>query len=1636
MAFLAVVGSSNLNAQNCDQAQPGPGFPSDATCQAVVCAVDGFCCTTQWDQFCADLAASLSGDACSGCVTGAGGGGGNCDDPQAGPGFPSDPTCEAAVCAIDPFCCSTQWDQFCADAAASLSGGACSGCVTGAGGGGGNCDEASGTPGFPADPTCEAAVCNLDPFCCNTAWDQACADAAAALSGGACAGCVAGGGGGCNDNVITLEMIDSWGDGWNGAVFSVIDPATSTVIDSATLPDGLFGTATFCLPDGCYDYDITGGQFSFEVSWNLLGADGGTISGLAPESGSFSINDGSCTVFGCTDPTALNYDPAANSDNGTCVVPDCPDNPITFTYCYQNNELGTSFYFEPGTPAGQVALLFNQGSIESAAWDVITIYDGDNTGAPVLYTNPVGVTTNLAGLILGSSNGNGILITITSDGSVSCGSGAFLPWDISVYCGQAQIPGCTDPLAPNFNPDATVDDGSCEPPCLDNIVTINLFDSFGDGWNGAIYTITDLITATTVASGTLPGGSFGSDSFCLTDGCYNINVTGGTFPVEVSWEIIGADGVVAGGAPNNVDFSVNTPNCDIFGCTDITATNYDPSALVDNGSCVFCGSDLLLEIGMTDASGNGWGGATYNIVNIDNGTTVATGSLNNADIGNPFTGGTDLVCIPQGCYLFSVTGGTNPGAIGWNITDQIGGFYGSANGNVANFPISIPLGNPACSFSGCTNPVALNYVPSATTDDGSCILPPANNTCANAEALFCGAAVSGTTINATDSEGLIGSTCAGDLVSSPGVWYEFNAASEQFVTASTCGGVGGDTKIHVYTGDCNNLVCVASNDDGCGAFSLLSSISWNAQTGNNYFIYVSEFGAGSGINFELSLNCVTCDVIPTNNDCDDALPQLNGVPVVASTCCSAPSGAPNFIAGAFGTAYDQWFSFNSSDYDTFFFELNNIDGEVVGLLIYDADCASLIQVAGCIVAGSCQGSIQDFLTLAPNTDYYFAVFVLDPDDCGEFEFITTGVYLGCTDVAATNYDPNATQDNGSCDYTGVTPPNDDCEGAIVLNCNDAIVGSTGGATGAGGCPPAAVTPTCGVVPPGTVDTSLQCYATVVTNDPFCCNTVWDGFCTSAYDACVAACAGFAEVWYTIEGNGDIFTITTCGSVIAADLNISTSTDGCVGSFTSVDVLPETVPCDFFNADDASISFISEVGVTYYVVVGSVQEGSFNVNVDCEPLVLGCTNPAAYNFDATANVDDGLCDFFSESCAGGPGVPVLFNMWDSFGDGWNGATYTITDGLDQVVASGDIDAADFSVDEDNFQGAEFGFDLLCLQEGCYTVTVGGGDWDGELAWNIVDEFGNVLAGAGSPAFGGGAGTFDLLVGNPVCGCTNTGACNYDPTATSEDGSCEFDSCAGCTDPSACNFDVTAIIDNGSCCYDNCVTVDLIPVGGPVVFEIYTIGGALAGSFTVGGAASLPVGCTDVVSPLVDPCDFDALSVAYQNTVAFDTFCCNTSWDFLCQDTYVNLFGGQPDPACSAVSDNVACLPDGCYYVVASGVSWTLFGVNGGFAAGGDAAAEDFASFSVGSITCQIGCTEPVACNYDPTANVPDCTLCEFSSCLGCTYPDATNFTVGAGIDDGSCEFELSNDCPADLNQDGVINASDLSIFLSAFGTFCQ
>ncbi len=143
------------------------------------------------------------------------------------------------------------------------------------------------------------------------------------------------------------------------------------------------------------------------------------------------------------------------------------------------------------------------------------------------------------------------------------------------------ICGCTDGTACNYDPNANNDNGSCEyitcegctdinacnydsnakisapvECCYDNCITLLMYDTFGDGWNGASASILDQ-SGSIVATISLESGSFSSYSLCLINGCFTIIVGGGNFDGEISWTLTGVQG-------GNLNGLANDPSGQIF----------------------------------------------------------------------------------------------------------------------------------------------------------------------------------------------------------------------------------------------------------------------------------------------------------------------------------------------------------------------------------------------------------------------------------------------------------------------------------------------------------------------------------------------------------------------------------------------------------------------------------------------------------------------------------------------------------------------------------------------------------------------------------------------------------------------------------------------------------------------------------------------------------------------------------------------------------------------------------------------------------------------------------------------------------------------------------------------------------------
>ena len=116
------------------------------------------------------------------------------------------------------------------------------------------------------------------------------------------------------------------------------------------------------------------------------------------------------TVYGCTDPEALNYNPNATEDNGTCVLPGDPNgdgliNVVDVVYIVNH--------------------IFGIATIPSSQWAASDI------------------------------NGDGFINIVDVVGVVNMVLGTNI---------QVEVDGCTDPNATNYNPSATNDDGSSTYP--------------------------------------------------------------------------------------------------------------------------------------------------------------------------------------------------------------------------------------------------------------------------------------------------------------------------------------------------------------------------------------------------------------------------------------------------------------------------------------------------------------------------------------------------------------------------------------------------------------------------------------------------------------------------------------------------------------------------------------------------------------------------------------------------------------------------------------------------------------------------------------------------------------------------------------------------------------------------------------------------------------------------------------------------------------------------------------------------------------------------------------------------------------------------------------------------------------------
>jgi len=334
------------------------------------------------------------------------------------------------------------------------------------------------------------------------------------------------------------------------------------------------------LPDDC-DISVSLNQLCEEYFYDCIdpwGEDEQDQSNCC-EGENGELNWTECPVLGCPDPYATNYDPDANTDDGSCEY-----EPYFDTIWDEMNTTIMAIYIESaeldGTP-------LDNG-------DEIGIFDGDACVGVARLDSPI---EDAYQIFVPADNPD----TPEIDGYTSGDPISFWYWDVSnqteyndvditfssgsstyedfanttVELSYDHISGCMDIEACNYNPDANTDDGSCvyhDPyycSCENEIL-----DCMGECGGDAEVDECDICGGENSSCADecgVPNGNGYDDWECNdgADSCWDI----AEGACDCEGNVIDECGICDG------------DNSFCGGCTDVDACNYDADVTVDDGSC-------------------------------------------------------------------------------------------------------------------------------------------------------------------------------------------------------------------------------------------------------------------------------------------------------------------------------------------------------------------------------------------------------------------------------------------------------------------------------------------------------------------------------------------------------------------------------------------------------------------------------------------------------------------------------------------------------------------------------------------------------------------------------------------------------------------------------------------------------------------------------------------------------------------------------------------------------------------------------------------------------------------------------------------------------------------------------------------
>ena len=684
----------------------------------------------------------------------------------------------------------------------------------------------------------------------------------------------------------------------------------------------------------------------------------------------------------------------------------------------------------------------------------------------------------------------------------------------------------------------------------------------------------------------------------------------------------------------------------VYGCMNPNATNYDPNANVDDGSCIFppCGG-----ISNTNAYQQCLpGGQALIVFEWENDTTNPNCGpvevlYSNAEGAGPYTYG-----VNPNATNFGVYAGNGQMPPNWEVEHylQVKFSDGTLSDTIAYTPNTC--------IEGCMDPTQPSYNPWATIDDGSC----SGTTCDTATqyqitmqiTLDNWPSETGWTMN---SAGIIGEELAGTYnFNDIGQTYTYNfcvdqnAGFELIVTDTYGDGMVGTQQSgpgSIVIFDCAGDTLWEMDDANFGTTLYSGNIIANpcptvpdvyGCTDPAYQEYLDTANVDDGSC--ANLHIVGCmDTNSTNYD-PTATQQaiVDSCEYTLTIEDAAGDGWGNSYLGLYqgdsiiGTytmgpgPYSQSWQIDLATDEpikVYYFEVGSpqtTPQEVQfqtwhnSFILENADGVVLLDEGSNPFANNGQGALQSFKS--PFWNVYEAL-----PYCGN---LCIPIVEGCTDSTSLNYNPLANVDDGTC-----IPYIEGCMNDLAFNYDpNATVDD-------GSCIPVIV---------GCMDSTAFNYDPNANTD--------DGSCVPVIEGCTDPTSFNYDPTANTDDGSCIPAVYGCTDPGSFNFNPAANINQVSANDTSNPCIPIVYGCTDPNAFNYDPNANTDNGSCEAIIYGCTDSTSFNYdplantdNGSCIPFVYGCMDPNSFNYDPNANVNQTSEIDFTNPC-----IPIVYGCMDS------------------------------------------------------------------------------------------------------------------------------------------------------------------------------------------------------------------------------------------------------------------------------------------------------------------------------------------------------------------------------------------------------